>query len=114
MNYYIVIYDSDTGKAEVEEFTDEIKAENRFKDFTIKPLTPEQTTQVNDIYSKRMASHQSLKESLLQDFADHVVSSRLKSETSTEHPNIQVNLVDAESREDLEKRWPRWFWHKST
>ena len=28
------------------------------------------------------------------------------------HPNIQVNLVDAKDRADLEKGWERWFRHK--
>jgi len=30
------------------------------------------------------------------------------------HANIQVNLVDAKDRADLEKGWKRWFKRKSS
>jgi hypothetical protein len=65
---YVVVYDRDKGKAEVEEFTESRQAVSRFKELTI----------------------------------EHIG-----------HPNIQVNQVNAENREDLEKKWGRWFRHKS-
>jgi len=82
MEEYIVIYARNTGKAEVEDFTDKTEAESRFRELTLKPLPPEQTTQVNDSYSKRIAGHQSLKEGGRRHFAGHEIHVQLKSEAA--------------------------------